>query len=215
MYSNPTLLPQFTNRESLTLDISVFDADTGDGINLSGTTGVGTYTGWNVTTLNSFSTLVIPLTIATGVLALAMAPGLNILAGDSIVLNQTGNAALTMFGAVQTYNPTTGALTAQIGCTVQLEVREADQDGGRQGSGYVPYYDYGSIASSPRLTASVGNGITFPGLGIMELYFSETQMRTLHRGTYDVGCTIKSADGIDVRQLMCGRLPIFQGFVTN
>ena len=42
MYASPILLPQFSNREDLLLPVSIFDDDTGQPINLSGTTGSGT-----------------------------------------------------------------------------------------------------------------------------------------------------------------------------
>lgn len=216
MYANPVLLPAISNRESMSLLLTVFDDDTGQPLNLSGTTGVGTFMGWNVTTPNSNSVFAGSLTIATGVLSITLNTGLNIAVGDSISLVQQSNNTLTMFGTVVSYISATGALTAQIGMTVQFEARLAGNTTAFAfSSGYVPWWDYGSVSNTPALIASVGNGITFPDIGQMVVYFPESQIKTLQHGTYNVGVTIKSSDGLDVRQVMIGRLPVFNGYVTT
>jgi hypothetical protein len=100
----------------------------------------------------------------------------------------------------------------------QFDVRRSGPGGrwGSYGGGYGQYYGIGSYdCSQPILTASLGNGITIVDVGIIQIYFSETQMRTLSSGTWDVGCTMASIDGIDVRQVFRAKLPILSGWVTT
>ncbi len=100
--------------------------------------------------------------------------------------------------------------------SIQFEVRRAGPNGQRYGSGgYGPLYDWGSYEDGPLLQASIGSGITIVAPNVFQVYFSETDMRKLHPRTYNVGCTMASLDGIDVRQLFRGRLPILDGYVTT
>lgn len=100
--------------------------------------------------------------------------------------------------------------------TFQLEVRRS-MPGRGYGGGYSNYYSgIGSISDGPVLTASLGNGITIVDTGVIQIYFSETQMRSLCGAlTWNVGCTMASTDGIDVRQIFRAKLPILEGYVTN
>lgn len=97
--------------------------------------------------------------------------------------------------------------------SIQFEVRRSQHH--HIGSGYSPYYDYGVGDCGPILQASIGNGITLIDTGVFQIYFSEADMRKLRAGSYNVGCTIASLDGIDVRQIFRGRLPILDGYVTT
>lgn len=101
----------------------------------------------------------------------------------------------------------------------QFEVR---QSGPRSGygsggwGGYGPYAGYGSYYDcGPILSASLGKGITLIDTGVFQVYFSETSMKSLWSGTWDVGCTVASNDGVDVRQIFLAKLPILGGRVTN
>lgn len=212
MYINPADLPPFSNRESYSLSLDLYDDETGDLINISGTTGSGTLTSWAVATLNATDTYAGTLTIGPGQFSFTISTGKNIAAGDSITL--THDASNTMFGTVVSYVSATGALVVQIGCTAQFEIRQK-----------APYYqdDYrdqfydgqGLYNSMPILRATVGAGITYPDLGKIQVYFSESDMRKLHLGTYIAALTIASSDGIDVRQVQVGQQPILFGGVTN
>ena len=100
----------------------------------------------------------------------------------------------------------------------QFEVRKSGPGGGYGngwGGGYGPYADYGSYGDGPILTASLGNGITIIDTGVIQVYFPELSMRSLWAGTWDVGCTLASNDGIDVRQIFLAKLPILRGRVTT
>lgn len=213
MYSTQALLPAVTNRESVRLPIAVIDDDTGQPVNLSGTTGVGSFSGWAVTTPNASVVFAGALTIATGTLNLALSAGLNIIPGDSISLVLQSDNTKTMIGAVQSYNAATGALVAQIGYTVAFEVRRAGNPVQITDT-YQPWWDYGAVQSGPVVVLSVGNGISFPDVGQIQVDITVAQMRTLDRATYNVGCVITSADGTEARELFIGRLPVLSGYVT-
>lgn len=102
------------------------------------------------------------------------------------------------------------------GMSIQVEIRRASREGGYGLDGYGPNYSVGAYDwCAPILTASIGAGITIVGVGAFQIYFSETQFRSLASGMHSINATLKSADGIDVRQLFLGRLPIFFGGVTN
>lgn len=103
------------------------------------------------------------------------------------------------------------------GMSIQLEIRRVSRHGSDwRDSGYGANYTLGSYdCDRPILTASIGNGITVVGIGVFQIYFSETQFRSLSSGMHSINATVKSQDGIDVRQLFLGRLPISAGGVTN
>jgi hypothetical protein len=102
--------------------------------------------------------------------------------------------------------------------TMQLEIRRIRNAGdGYNLDGYSDTYgEWGSVeCNAPILSASIGNGISIVDIGIIQIYFSETSMRSLGRGMHSVAATLASSDGVDVRQLFLGRLPVFFGGVTT
>src|SRR5262245_32955100 len=129
MYGYPVRIPAFSNREDFVLSVSIFDDDTGDAVNLSGTIGSGTFANWNVragavlTTSNTSITIpALPLGNQLSALALTVPTGLGINAGDPITITDlSGNNSMS--GYVTSYAPNTGALVAQIGVTFQFEIR--------------------------------------------------------------------------------------------
>jgi hypothetical protein len=123
-----------------------------------------------------------------------------------------------MQGKITAYNATTGAISFTVATVaIELEIRRVERNGSMwRDSGYGASYSLGSYDfNQPILRASIGNGITIVDIGIFQIYFSETQFRSLGSGMHSVDCTLASADGIDVRQLFLGRLPVFAGGVTN
>ena len=243
MYLNPALLPQFSNREDFLMTFAMVDDNSYDPvtntyqfISLTGTTLAGgpggpPFTGnnWIVTDgaiATTSSTLITIPTFPIGnqlsTLSLTVAPGLGILAGDPITIADPTHVN-SMTGYVTGYTPATGALTCQIGCTFQFEIRIAPPNSG--GSGYVPWYDFGTYPDyGPLLSASLGNGITIVDMGVFQIFIPETQFRTLGNlgvsntpmnwgGTYRCGLTL--FDGANTRQLFIGRLPVFSGGVTT
>lgn len=223
MYQPSTQFPQITNRESWTQLVGVYDDSTGDAINLSNSSGQGTFSNWSVQTSASlYGTAIVsavsvtPLTIGNGTFAAVLPAGLSISPGQYVTFISQLDTTQWMRGQVNSYNAATGAISFAVATvSIQLEIRRVDRDG-YQGSGYGPNYSLGSYDwGQPILTASIGNGISIVDIGIFQVYFSETQFRSLGAGMYSVNATIKSADGIDVRQLFLGRLPVFNGGVTN
>jgi hypothetical protein len=110
----------------------------------------------------------------------------------------------------------TGDLIDLTDCAIQIEIRRVRNAGGYGLDGYGPNYSVGSYDwCAPILTASIGNGVDIVGLGAFQIYFSETQFRSLAAGMHSINATLASPDGVDVRQLFLGRLPILFGGVTN
>jgi hypothetical protein len=226
MYQDVTQFQPITNRESWQQLIGIYDDSTGDPINLSNTGGVGTYANWVVQTsaaLYGTTLLTVPsvssLSIANGVQNAVVATGLAILPGQYVnFLYQPDNTQF-MTGIVNSYNSATGAIQFTVASmTMQLEIRRIRNAGdGYSIDGYSDTYgEWGSIdCNAPILSASIGNGISIVDIGIIQVYFSETSMRSLGRGMHSVAATLASADGVDVRQLFLGRLPVFFGGVTN
>ncbi len=106
----------------------------------------------------------------------------------------------------------TGDPVDLTGATIQFEVRPARHH--HNTSGYGGFYGGDGVGDGPILSATTANGaITVLDTGVFQAYFSETQMRGLRPGTYDVGCTI-SRD-VDTRQVLVGHLPILNGVVTQ
>jgi hypothetical protein len=66
-----------------------------------------------------------------------------------------------------------------------------------------------------RLVASTDNGkLTTSGdPGTFAWFFTEIEMRSLCRGTYDTGLTLKLSDGSQTVQVSVGPLPIIDGNV--
>lgn len=120
--------------------------------------------------------------------------------------------------------------------SIQFEVRYAGppyQGTSWNGIGSSAYYWYDdNYCQGPILSASIGAGITLLDTGFFQVFFAETDMRTLCRGTYNVGCTMTDisagafsdafSDAFDIgpdvsetRQIFRGRLPILDGYVTS
>ncbi len=224
MYQQQTQFPPITNRESWTQLIGIYDDDTGAPINLSNTSGAGTFTQWAVqtsatlygTTLLS-TTSSTSLTIGNGTFNDVIATGLAILPGQFVTYTSQVDTTKWMTGRVVSYNSGTGAIQfTVVAVSIQLEIRRKNNRQGMWGDAYGPPGDWGGYDSSgPILTASIGNGITIVDIGIIQVYFSETSFRQLARGEHSVAATLASSDGIDVRQLFLGLLPVFDGQVTN
>lgn len=223
LYTIP--LPQFTNREDFITEVSVFDDDTGDAINLAGITLANTaasFTGasWTVTDGAIVTASVTQITIPTypignqlSALALTVGLGLGIKAGDPVsIKDPTG--LNTMVGTVTSYNATTGALVCQIGMTFQFEIRTGRRDNWRS-TGFTPWTDTGVPANdAPLLSASLGNGITITDLGFLEIRIPESKFRQLCApGTYQAALTM--FDGTNTRQVFVAELPVIAGGVTN
>lgn len=143
---------------------------------------------------------------------------LNIIPGNIVKFTSTADTTKWMIGTVDSYDPATGILVFTVATVaIELEIRRVERNGSMfRDSGYGANYALGSYdCAQPILTASVGNGITIVDLGIFQIYFSETQFRQLSSGVHSVAATLASADGVDVRQLFLGRLPVLSGMVTN
>lgn len=217
MYQPQTQFPQVTNRESWTQLFQISDDQTGDQISLTNTGGQGTYASWAVQVsdalygepvITSLSTS--SLTIGNGQFSAVIDTNLAIVAGQYVdFLYQLDNTQF-MQGQVTSYDPVTGIIVfAIVAVSIDLEIRRVND--GRFGgySGYGPNYAAGSFDHhGVILRASVGNGISFVDTGVFQVYFSETQFRCLGNGMHDVSARITSADGVDVRTLLLGRLPV-------
>ncbi len=79
------------------------------------------------------------------------------------------------------------------------------------------YYDNDpAFDQGPVLTATTANGAaTIVGTGVIQIYFSETQMRALHPQTYSACCTITDPTGVNTAQVLRARLPVLSGGVTS
>lgn len=223
MYMSSTQFNQITNRESWSQLIGVYDDATGDPINLTNTSGQGTFAAWAVQVSAALygvtliaTTSQSSLTIGNGTFDAVLPTGLAILAGQFVTFIAQNAQTNWMQGEVVSYDPTTGDISFEISTvSIELEIRREQRDGFRD-SGYGPNYSVGAYDwGAPILSASIGNGITIVDHGIFQVYFSEIQFRSLGSGMHSVAATLASADGIDVRQLFLGRLPVFAGRVTN
>jgi len=225
MYQSSTQFPQITNRESWSQLIGVYDGETGDPINLTNTSGQGTFAGWSVQIAAALygptllaTTSQSSLTIGNGSFNDIVPVGLAITPGQSVTYIAQNAQTNWMQGEVTAYDPDTGAISFDVQTVaIELEIRREQRHGDYfRDSGYGANYTLGSYDwDSPILTASIGNGITIIDVGIFQVYFPETSFRQFGSGMHSVAATLASADGIDVRQLFLGRLPVFAGRVTN
>lgn len=225
MYQSATQFPQVTNRESWTQLVGVYDDATGQPINLTNTQGQGTFSNWSVQIAATLygatllaTTSLTPLTIGNGTFNAVVPAGLAISPGQFVTFISQLDTTQFMQGQVTAYNAGTGAISFIIAAvSIQLEIRRVSRHGSDfRDSGYGANYTLGSYdCDRPILTASIGNGITIVDQGIFQIYFPESSFRQLGSGMHSVAATIASADGIDVRQLFLGRLPVFAGGVTN
>lgn len=216
MYAPVLQFPEMTNRESFDRIVFITDDTTGDPINLSNTSGQGTFSAWAVQIANALygtplitATSVNTLTIGNGTFDDVIAADLNIQPGQYVTYIAQSDTTNWMQGQVNSYDSTTGAINFTIATVaIELEIRRSEGHGTNYMLGP---YDWGS----PILTASIGNGITIVDIGVCQIYFSETDFRSLGAGMHSIAATLASADGRDVRQLFLGRLPINAGRVTN
>lgn len=225
MYQSATQFPQITNRESWSQLVGVYDDSNGQPINLTNTLGQGTFASWSVQVAAQLygpallsTTSLTQLTIGNGTFNAVVPTGLAITPGQFVTFISQPSTTNWMQGQVTAYNPATGAISFQIATvSIELEIRRAERHGdSHRDSGYGANYTLGSYdCDKPILTASIGNGITIVDVGIFQIYFSETQFRSLGSGMHSVAATLASADGVDVRQLFLGRLPVLSGQVTN
>lgn len=224
MYQPSTQFNQVTNRESFTQLVGVYDAEIGDPINLTNTSGQGTFTIWSVqiaatlfgTTLLS-TTSNSSLTIGNGTFNAVVPANLAITPGQFVTFISQPSTTNFMQGVVNSYDPVSGDINFTIATVaIELEIRRVERNGSMfRDSGYGANYALGSYdCAQPLLKASIGNGITIVDQGIFQIYFSETQFRQLGSGMHSVAATLASADGVDVRQLFLGRLPVLAGMVT-
>jgi hypothetical protein len=222
MYANPILLPQYSNREDLLLPLSIFDDDLGTPVNLSGTTGSGTFSSWVVTdgviVTTSATTITIPGYPNSGqlsALSLTVGTGLGILQGDPITIADAMTGLNTMQGYVLSYSANTGALVVQIGMTFQFEIRRLPHTGHSSFSnGYSVNQQFGVYDESvPEIVASLGNGIMITDVGFIQILIPEVQMKTL-RAHLKLAC-LTMTDSVNTRQLFIAQLPLLFGGVTN
>jgi hypothetical protein len=225
VYQPQTQFPAITTRESWSQLIGVYDDDTGDPINLTNTSGQGTFASWAVQISATLygaalinTTSLTSLTIGNGPFTATIPSGLAITPGQFVKFLSQANNTNWMQGQITAYNPATGVISFNIATvSIELEIRRISRHGSDfRDSGYGANYTLGSYDwGAPILSASIGNGITIVDRGIFQIYFSETQFRSLGSGMHSVAATLASADGIDVRQLFLGRLPVLSGNVTN
>lgn len=216
MYAPVMQFRQRTNRESFSEIVKISDDQTGDPINLTNTSGQGTFGAWSVQIAETLSgvsiitaTSTASLTIGNGTFDDVIAADLNIQPGQYVTYIAQASTTNWMQGQVNTYDSTTGAVNFTIATVgIELEIRRAEGHGTNYMLGP---YDWGA----PILTASIGNGISIVDIGTFQIYFSETDFRSLSSGMHSIAATLASADGIDVVQLFLGRLPILSGRVTT
>jgi hypothetical protein len=221
----PVLFPASSNREDFLHTLSLFDDDTGDPLNLSGTTranpGPFTAANWTVRVGAIITASVTPITIPDfpigsqlSALALTVPAGLGILADDPVVISDQSGLN-TMSGYVISYAPQTGALVVQIGVTFQFEIRSQSRNDGF-GSDYNSSFDWGGGVPggpAPCISAALGSGITHVDVGFIQIMIAETRMRQLRERTYLASLTL--TDGVNTRQALVGKLPMQYGGVTN
>jgi hypothetical protein len=222
MYQNPTLLPQFSNREDFLLPIQIYDDDTFQPIDLIRTSTANgqafTSSAWTITdgaisttSATSITIPVFPTGAQLSTLALTVGVGLGILAGDPIKIADTATGLNVMNGYVLNYASATGALVVQIGFTFQFEIRRTGP--GWPTTDYSAYYDFGISAQSPVLTASLANGyLTVIDVGALQIRIPEVIFKSLNGGTY--GACLTLTDSVNTRQLFIGKLPVIWGGVT-
>jgi hypothetical protein len=221
MYANPILLPQFSNREDFYLPISVYDDDLNQAVNLSGCTGSGTFSLWNIVdgaiVTTSTTTITIPATPINNQLSslsLTVGVGLGIKTGDPITITDGITGTNSMTGYVLSYASTTGALVVQIGMTFEFEIRKQPHSGPLSyGYGYSSYPALGTYdEATPEITASLANYISITDIGYLLINIPESVMKTLRPGTRRACLTM--TDSVNTRQLFIAQLPILSGGVT-
>lgn len=112
----------------------------------------------------------------------------------------------------------TGDLIDLTNYTFALEIRRLNINNGSAGSrGYGDSWDVGEyLTDGPIITASLGNGITVIDIGVIQVFLTSAQMRSLPGpATYSVAMTATSSDDpTNTRQIFLGRLPVLDGMVS-
>jgi hypothetical protein len=223
MYANqPILLPPVSNREDLVISVSIFDDDTGEPVNLSATvTASGapfSGTSWVVSAGPISTTSSTPLTIPAPpiggeltALTLTVGTNLAIVPGDAVkIADPTGVNWMT--GTITSYTASTGTLVCQIGSTFQFEIRRGPPR--NDGSGYVPWYDFGTPDEiGPLIAAALGTGVMITDLGYLQVLIPEATFRQINIGTFTANLTM--FDGVATRQVFIANLPVLYGGVTR
>jgi hypothetical protein len=217
------LLPQVSNREDLLLTISLFDDDTGNPVLMDGTQTVNgqafTSSAWTVTDGAISTTSTTEITIPAypfgndlSSLSLTVGTGLAIEAGDPITIADEATGLNSMTGYVLSYASSTGALTVQIGCTFEFEIRRHGPH--REGSGYAPFYDIGTYCGdAPIISAQLGNGNEYIDVGYIQIMIPASIFQKLRLGTYSAALTV--TDSVNTRQMFVAQLPVQFGGVSR
>ena len=203
------------------LPVSIFDDDLNQAVNLSGTTGSGTFASWTVTCGTVATSSVTSITIPSfpignqlSALALTVGTSLTIAAGSPIVIADASGLN-TMSGYVLSYSSNTGALVCQIGVAFQFEIRRQPHAGALYSNwGYSTFPSMGVYDENvPEITASLGNNIMITDVGFAQIMIPESLMKTLRPGTRRASMVM--TDSVNTRQLFIAQLPILGGGVTN
>lgn len=147
-------------------------------------------------------------------LSLTVVPNLGILPGAPVRIADTVLGLNYMYGYVTSYVPSTGALVVQIGMSFLFEIRRGgDGDRGYNGSGYAPYYDFGSYDRGPLLQATNGNGVAITDIGFIQILIPASIFQKLSGGTYTAALVM--TDSISTREILIGQLPVIHGGVSR
>jgi hypothetical protein len=207
----------------LLITVSIFDDDTGQAVDLdfSTTVNLAPFTGsaWTITDGSIVTTSVTPITIPVypignqlSALALTVGSGLAINPGDPIKIADTATSLNFMLGYVLSYTSSSGALSVQIGCTFDFEIRRV---GPRMTTGgYVPYFDWGvPDEHGPLLQATLGNGIQIIDIGVIQILIPAATFQKLRGGTYQAALVM--SDSVNTRQVFVANLPVAYGGVQK
>jgi hypothetical protein len=118
----------------------------------------------------------------------------------------------TMTGYITSYAPATGQLVVQIGNTFQFEIRRLKKSHDFDYA-YTGAWDWqGNFDYAVVLSASLGNGLTMTGTGMLQIQIPEWQMRKLNHRTY--GAALSMTDSQNTRQVFIALLPMLYGGVS-
>jgi hypothetical protein len=235
MYITTYLLPQVTNREDFLTTGSFFDDDTGNNINITGTTlansaAAFTSSAWTVSFGSIFTTSATSLTIPVPpinnqltALTLTVGAGLNVVPGNVVQIADTATGLNKFNGYVTSYTASSGVLVAQIGWTFQFEIRADSPQS--VGDGYSTFFEFGTTSlPDVIITASLANYISITDIGFFQILIPENVFKTIlnfpftsqnnsYAQTFSACMTMSNS--VDTRQVFVGRLPVIFGGVTN
>jgi hypothetical protein len=203
------------------LTLALFDDDTGQAVDLDFTTTANplpfTAAAWTVTdgaivttSATSITIPVYPIGNQLSALSLTVGTGLAIAAGDPIRIQDTATGLNFLTGYVLSYTSSNGALSVQVGCTFDFEIRRT---GPRfTTGGYTPYFDFGVPDEyGPILQAQLGTGIQIVDIGIIQILIYAATFQKLRGGTYQAALIV--SDSVNTRELFIGELPVAHGGV--